>query len=61
MESEIAWALEAGEFALQGMQPICVFALYITEMSNLVFLLSSNVIISIKQCSHFVNFHHSLF
>lgn len=48
MESEIAWAVEAGEFGLQGVQPICVFALYITEMSNLAFLLSLNVIISIK-------------
>lgn len=61
MESEIARAVEAGEFGLQGVQPICVFALYITEMSNLALLLSSNVIISIKQCNHFVNFHHSLF
>lgn len=61
MESEIAWAVEAGEFVLQGVQPICVFALYITEMSNLAFLLSLNVIISIKQCNHFVNFYNSLF
>lgn len=51
MESEIARAGEAGEFGLQGVQPICVFALYITEMSNLAFLLCSNVIISIKLCS----------
>lgn len=52
MESEIARAVEAGEFGLQGVQPICVFALYITEMSNLAFLLSSNVIITtMKQYS----------
>lgn len=60
MESEIARAVEAGEFRLQGVQPICVFALYITEMSNLAFLLSYECY-CFQQCSHFVKFHHSLF
>lgn len=47
MEGEIATAGEAGGFGLQGVQPVCAFAPYIAEMSNLPFLLSSNVIIFI--------------